>query len=119
MTAFYAEGLLVQMSHLMAPTLYTLGRETFSLCYRHDVLLGGAPAQRSGIYFKDKPGEQRQQMMILLINNSNNVTTGQGQHSATHVHQEGDNKHLFMTIGLFDAGFTAAAPKLFKLIKDS
>lgn len=58
-------------------------------------------------------------MMVSLINNSNDITTEQGQCSVTHVHQEGDNKRLFMTIGLFDVGFTAAAPKLFKLIKDS
>lgn len=74
---------------------------------------------RSGIYIKDKPGEQRLQMIISLINNSNGITTGQGQRSVTRVHQEGDNKRLFMTMGLFDVGFTAAAPKLFKLIKDS
>lgn len=74
---------------------------------------------RSGIYTKDKPAEQRLEMTISLINNSNDKTAGQGQRSVTRVHQEGDNKRLFMAAGWFDVGFTAAAPKLFKLINDS
>lgn len=79
-------------------------------CHQCDVLLGGAPVLRSGIYIKDKPRVQRLQMMISLINDSKDITTGQGHFSVTRVRQEGDNKRLFMMISLFDVGLQRLLP---------